>query len=983
MKKKGIVLGVLTAALAIGSISFAISINTNKKPEEASAEAYNDKTSVISGFFVRVTDVSTIKDGEELLLVGGDNDHTFQHHVGVSYHYWLTTEFGGVTNAFDNYVYCNNSKAELVTLEKDTTSENNNVFYLKLKHYVDNAFATAKEKSGYIVQEAYNNNGVTAYGDLFIRGKKNQPSKEAATWTLTYTDGHEYMNIKSNLNGRPMIWKQGSNYMWSSFVCSTNESLWGNVNLYRQVSSSSVTSVNIVHEPTKTNYYFGETTVLDDLVMDVTFGGNYTIRVSYNDHQDLFTALPVSFAPQAGRFTWCGIELTYPATVEHDTRDWRHYYRDNSKKYTDLRGTYLLGFEEHRQSKIYGEVRDTTSVLDLSKIGSDNTGAYSELYYSDNPFADGYAEPNAEYDGKFENIINNVVRIELVDNKYYIKFGDNKYLGFKGHGQLTAENSGAGTIDTENVNFDISVDNNNHIYMNDGSKILVYDTRTEWKSTDYPDIDLPDDYYSPDPDSPDSYSNQHERMVFVDNGYLKNYHIPVELYRLQMRENLPEYDALETFKGTFFSKTTAFDPTARTKDVTFYNWTEIERAYENLSLDCKGYLGSIEYNSHQANDGSYKALADRYDKIINTYDNRYVDFMGRGFAKTLVSDRRIDFDNSVIENCSLRRSDMLRYDAASTINLTPNAGYVNPESIVIYMGDYILNEGTHYTYNADTGVITINANVIADDLTFIISAQFVGHQVMYLPGDGYVRPGESSEAQTISGVADGDEITLISFAESGFTAPQWQHFKAWLIGEDEYQPGYTYTVTSDLTITAVYEYDNEAVEEIENVRTLAALSYDYEKDESGNFTFSNVSIRFSGFMSKEAWDALDELSAIEGYGVLFTDDYLNGIPLDQTNCVYDMYVSKNNKPHPNLASDALKAANGVEDLSEDYYAWNLKINLADAYFKTTLTAVAYIKTEDGYVFFNELSKSVKDLAQDMLAKSSETYDGSLNYLATL
>ena len=212
MKKKGIILGIITAALAIGSMTFASLINKNAQPTELEAEAYNMKTSVQNGFFVKVTNANPIVPGEDLLLVG-NGSHTFQHLVGASYHYWVTTEYGGVTAAFGDAVYCDNAKGELVTLEDDGDPNTTNVYYLKLKHYVDNAHdGYHKVKSGYIVHEAYNNNGVTAFGDLYIRDKKNQPSKAAATWVVEYGQNSGTMSIKSCLDGRPLFWKPGSNY---------------------------------------------------------------------------------------------------------------------------------------------------------------------------------------------------------------------------------------------------------------------------------------------------------------------------------------------------------------------------------------------------------------------------------------------------------------------------------------------------------------------------------------------------------------------------------------------------------------------------------------------------------------------------------------------------------------------------------------------------------------------------------------------------
>ena len=172
MKKKFILLSILTACLGISAATYVASDNQGKEYVEANAAGeYNEKTSVQNGLFLRVTDPSTIQDGEELLLVGGSGKERLQHIVGASYHFWMTTEYGGDVQRFGEFLYCNNTKGEMVTMEKNSDGS----FYLKLKHFVDNTgYNNGKVKSGYIVHEGYNDDGVTAFGDLYFRTKKNK-----------------------------------------------------------------------------------------------------------------------------------------------------------------------------------------------------------------------------------------------------------------------------------------------------------------------------------------------------------------------------------------------------------------------------------------------------------------------------------------------------------------------------------------------------------------------------------------------------------------------------------------------------------------------------------------------------------------------------------------------------------------------------------------------------------------------------------------
>ena len=954
MKAKSIFV-ILAAALCIGSITYS-AIN-QKETQSVSAEEYNAKTSVQNGLFVKVTNANPIQAGEDLLLVG-DGTHTLQHLVGASYHYWVTTEFGGVTSEFGDgdAVYCNNAKGELITLEDDD-NPNDNVYYLKLKHYVDNTEGyVSKVRSGYLVHEAYNNNGVTAFGDLFIRGKKNQPSKAAATWKIEYGQQSGTMIIRSVLDNRPLFWKQGNNYNWSSFACSTNLSLTSNVNFYRRVTDTKQIKIT-VNEHSNKEYYFGEKTELEDLAITVKFNEAVSINVAYSQYSNpqLFKALNVSYLPQAGKFEWCGIPGQFTAVVKHDDRDMRTYDKATSTL-KDLRGSYVLGFEGTN-----GYIK----VLDVQSLNS-KPGAVVSPVRNTLPLTDFIiVQQDAGADYRDYDIFNNEVQIVLEPivesgpDKFVIKTKTNEYIAPSPEGVIK------GPKDTDCA---IVVNEDNHVIYDESpygdELIMAFDSRT-WA------------------DPEDFTADQIQRIVAVPTPYLENYHIPVELYKLQWTDNLKFAEDLDEFKEVFFANTTKFDRTGVTRNVEYSSWTVIKNAYNELPLDVKSYLACLTYTHNQEEEHTVKDMIDIYDTIYSTYYNvglGFDDFMDRVEAGTLVHDRSVILNGT---NCTINGESSACYNAAYSATVQKNGNdYRYPEFVEVLMGNVPLEEGTQYTYNSSTGEIEIKANVIVDDITINVVAEFVGFSVVYHPGIGSSAASKDyDDVINKNSLADGTKLTLISFADSGFVAPKWQHFKAWKIGENEYQPDTEIIVNGNLSITAVYEYDNASIKEIETTRTLASLSYEYEKDQEGNFTFSNVSIRFSGFMSKANWDAINKVSAIEGYGILFTDNYLNGAPLDHENCVYDMYVS--NKAHPNLASDTLKTANGVQDISKDYYAWNMRINIADGYYKTSLTAVAYIKTANGYVFFNQLSKSVKDLANDMLNKNPETYEGSLSYLASL
>ena len=234
MKIKNIIITAVAASLSLGLSTFALTKGTTLVESKAN---YDDYTSVVSGYFERVTNPATLGDNEQLLMVGGQNA-AFRYHVGASYHYWVTTERSGFDIYSHDYIYLNNSKIELITFKKNE----NGSFYLYLPTYASNLSREAEgTSSGYIVHEGYNNNGVTAFGDLYIRHDINKPSAAAAQWYLEYTDDSMRITTSEGDDSRLLMWKSSgsSSYSWDSFIASTHREWTSNINLYRRVTPQS------------------------------------------------------------------------------------------------------------------------------------------------------------------------------------------------------------------------------------------------------------------------------------------------------------------------------------------------------------------------------------------------------------------------------------------------------------------------------------------------------------------------------------------------------------------------------------------------------------------------------------------------------------------------------------------------------------------------------------------------------------------------
>ena len=875
MKRKAIVLGVIAASLALGSFGVYHLINKNNNNTEVNA-------ATISGgqLYAQIYDVNDLRIGDTVIFGSdvGDRSLIFTHLAGNPI-YSCGDEISGANNDKTKY-YFSSSNAIPWVVENGVADNTFSFRSIKDSNLEKNM---SHPTSGRYLAYGHNYSGpgysnITALGDLNTSSSKN----EYSSWTVQFRSGDSYAHVQ----------RYGEAYSTEIqyYEYSSTRSHFGyypygsNFKIYRKVDlNPSRYGVEITNEPTKTSYIFGENTSLDGLDMEFssydprnTTLGYTPLVCTYANEPDYFTPLSVSLYYQEAYFSWCGFELSFKATVEHDTSD-EHRYATSTSRFYDPRGTYVLGFDyqrEYENGSGQTTIRPCTCVVNISSLTSTPSQAsYATTWEISDPLID----TTYDIDGrssKVEAITNNVINIVLEEigegdnaEKYtFIKLG-NDYLINKGSGKFAKGSINYDDL-TEVSTAAIDVDDENHIRFGYGNGILAFDRTTET-------IDVVDYYY--------------DYAINEDN------YIPIELYRLQMTANLNLTASLDEFKDRFFNLTSDYDPTGVTKNITLAKWNEIASLYNSLDLNHKGYLGSLTYTHNHETERTFAQLADIYDSIYDIYrNNGFTDFMGRKRAMLLSEYPRSVRKNAT--NCAIDVYSRASYQYPVTATITPNDGFVCPDNVEVLMGGQPLREDG-YSYNQETGVITINQYVVVDDITINVECDF----------------------------ANSEEIT--------------------------------------------------------ETLTIAALTYDYQIDEEDSYVFTNLAIRFGGFVSKETWENLDAALDILGYGVLITTSDLNGEKLDETNALFNLYVDT--KPHPNLATDTTKSANGVTDLTKDYYIWNLRVNISEANYKTSITSVAYIKTANGTMFFNQVTTSVQQEASKMIESGYDTYEGSLSYLANL
>ncbi len=158
---------------------------------------------------------------------------------------------------------------------------------------------------------------------------------------------------------------------------------------------------------------------------------------------------------------------------------------------------------------------------------------------------------------------------------------------------------------------------------------------------------------------------------------------------------------------------------------------------------------------------------------------------------------------------------------------------------------------------------------------------------------------------------------------------------------------------------------------------------------SPKYTYTDVSIRFTGLLSQDLWNELDTNNhVIEGFGVMIaTDDVIN-----ENAKIKDSYESAiPDEKDPDVTDHIVDYFMSSEEMTtpvvkgNDYY-WNLFFRISTENFNTTYVAAAYIKVGSDYVFFRQVRYSVKTLAQDYIDNrgySSTVANGSLENLANI
>ena len=953
MKRKRIVFGTLIGALAL-SVSALVGVNANNK-------AVENKAAAIPGgqLYVQVRNADELRIGDTVMF--GSDWRVFTYLAGNPI-FSCGEAIDGHNEDYTKYYFASSDAIPWV-VEHGVACGTYSFRSIKDKNLEKNY---SHPTNGRYLAYGHNYSGpgysnIQAYGDINTSGSKNNDS----SWTVKFSDdGLAHVQRY----GEPLQWQEGAEpgsfteiqYIYYGSSARNNFGYYqnsSNFKIFRKVDLSRGAVIH-VEKSNNESYTLGQTTDLTGLEITVALDGGFEYTCTYANEPDFFEALPVAISYGA-RFTWCGFEAHYYASVTHDTTD-EHRYTKSNNHYKDARGEYVLGFDYEDLDQFNATRIVKTSLL----TNSPNYAQFGSLLHIDNPIIDNNYEPDHPTE-KNPLVVNNIVKIVLIDGDYYIKIGD-QYLFNCGEDKFKLDDL-TGNEFTDQLAV-VGFDDNNHILFGLGSGMLVYDTYFQMIRV----VNILEDF---NPNNPDY------------DVYNPEDHIPIDIYRLELTDNLNLVESFDNFMSVFFQNTAGYDPTGQSDDVTASNWSAIRNAFTGLDLNLQGYLGGITYTHNHTTAGTVYQLADIYDSLllIHEGDDGFDEFMGRNHSGALQDKRSVTLNG---EYCTISGYTLTNFKNQYVANIEANVQYHLPEFVEVLMGG-IHMDASFYSYVRNSArteaTLTINANVIVDNVVINVVAVPARYIVTYVSGEG------SGQDYVTSNYEPGTHISILRFNNSGFIPPAGKRFLRWEVSGVQYLPGDDYVVNGDVTFTAIYETIS-AIDQIENhTSTTPYLSYEYTY-ENGNYTFSDVMIRFRGIISVELWNEIDALGVgqgehnILGYGALLsTDAYLNGVDLKtfyasaaQDENVKNFYVE---------GTPTFLAASQYDEIEVDSYSWNLRKAVGVTADKLTRTYVAltYVLTANhGPVFLSESKTSVKDIASSMMINHDESYrDGSLNYLANI
>ena len=328
---------------------------------------------------------------------------------------------------------------------------------------------------------------------------------------------------------------------------------------------------------------------------------------------------------------------------------------------------------------------------------------------------------------------------------------------------------------------------------------------------------------------------------------------------------------------------------------------------------------------------------------------------------------------------------------ATSGEITSTCNVVVSEKAVM---QYTTNETKNMTATGNAATVGLDASIFSVDSDKGDNSNFAG-----LNADGTIRLYKSNGAGGTSFTVSIDsayaiEAVVISYKSGAGNASVYAGSRTvagndglYVINNKSFKVQNTGSPDQvQIESIGIFYRDANAQDYVERLNTQTSLAYRYEKDGEGNFTYSDIVMRFGGQVSKDLWNELDTNEhKITGFGVILmdgglvttTDEMDYAIANDMVSSTVSEDIGKNMAIDYFVPVESMNEKIGSDDSN---YFWNLRVSVDASEMSKYYSAVAYIKVGDEYVLLNMSRESVESVALDYLTSrgcDETTAGGSL------
>ena len=573
----------VSLVLALGITSVSVTSLTKNKEEVKTAEASSTKS--FTGFYKKVTDVSSLSNDDTVLIVSDTGE--IIRDLGGNPGFLYTTTDRVHLSSDKNYVYLDNAYVTPQTVK--IHDGNQYSFYGEYNPF------SRYSASGYIAYD-YRGSGIEEgsidyvgdnIGILYFKDGSGlrKTIVPNSSFTLSYHDG--FMHILNVGVEKSLVFTAG--YSSRFYLADGN---WSNVNIYKPAY---VSKVDVISGLTTNEYHQGDKIDLSGLTIKVTLIGATQYNVLYDNDPGFFSCSEYVYGTGNTKNAVTYVDTSFDVDITIIPSS--VMYERVTQSYNDYRGRYYLATQVGSNKYLF------------NGYTSDGAQIYPALFYTSKGKEYVDVDSNTDLDTKRERAQMEVVKSTTYfklrfDNTYYLFVNDDYSIYY--------------------LNKALDID---HDFKPSASLKMMYDSVNNYAYVALVENDVVTNKVL-------SYYNNQYKFVekgTANAGVFRLYHIvdPDTIYAdiNYMRQEMKNVFSLCNDQGeTDFSV-----------DVNkgINRWTNLSASFAGLEIDSQAYLANLTYTHGLEERDSLEDLIDRYDYIITKYRSLN-DFMGRrALAETL------------------------------------------------------------------------------------------------------------------------------------------------------------------------------------------------------------------------------------------------------------------------------------------------------------------------------------------------------------